>query len=44
MKLISINLTDADINNLRMRVDANNDGTISYQEFANKFRQDPVYD
>ena len=43
MKLINIHFTDAEIENLRQRVDANNDGIISYMEFANKFRQDPVY-
>jgi hypothetical protein len=26
------------------RVDANNDGRISYLEFASKFREDPIFE
>lgn len=44
MKLISLGLTDMEIDRIMARTDANNDGIISYQEFAAKFRDDPDFD
>lgn len=44
MKMISISLSDMEITKLMNRVDANQDGMISYKEFVEKFRDDPVYE
>ena len=44
MKLISTGLTDLEIQKIMNRVDADNDGNISYKEFVAKFRNDPVYE
>jgi hypothetical protein len=44
MKLVSLGLTDQEIDNIRHRLDANNDGYISYPEFIAKFRNDPVFE
>jgi hypothetical protein len=44
MKLVSLGLTDQEIEKIRNRCDANNDGLISYSEFIAKFRNDPVFD
>lgn len=44
MKLISLGLTDQEIDKIMARVDANQDGMVSYTEFANKFRDDPDFD
>jgi len=44
MKLISLGLTDIEINKIMARVDTNNDGQISYAEFASRFRDDPHFD
>lgn len=41
MKLISLGMTDNDIDKIMRRVDADQDGMVSYQEFAAKFRDDP---
>ena len=37
-------MTDTEINRLMQRVDADQDGQVSYQEFAAKFRDDPDFD
>jgi len=42
--MISINMSDIEINKILKRVDADGDGSVSYQEFANKFRDDAVFD
>jgi hypothetical protein len=44
MKLVSLGLTDNEIDKIMQRVDANNDGYVSYLEFAAKFRDDPEFD
>ena len=44
MKMISLGLTNMEIQKIMNRVDANNDGKISYQEFAEKFREDPIFE
>jgi hypothetical protein len=44
MKEIHLGMTDNDINRIMQRVDANNDGYVSYLEFAAKFRDDPDFD
>lgn len=44
MKLISLGLTDTEINKIMARVDANQDGMVSYAEFATRFRDDPDFD
>lgn len=44
MKLISTGLTKVEIDKIMQRVDANNDGVISYIEFATKFRDDQVFE
>ena len=44
MKLVSLGLTDIEIKKIAQRIDANNDGIISYEEFASKFRDYPEYD
>ena len=44
MKMISLGLTDNEIDKIMQRVDANNDGYVSYLEFAAKFRDDPDFD
>ena len=42
--MISLGLTTMDIQKIMNRVDANNDGRISYLEFASKFREDPIFE
>lgn len=44
MKLISLGLTDQEIDKIMARVDANQDGMVSYAEFATRFRDDPEFD
>jgi len=44
MKMISTGLTDMEIHKILQRVDADGDGTVSYAEFAFKFRDDPIFD
>lgn len=44
MRLISLTLTDTEIDKVMQRVDANMDGVVSYLEFASKFRDDPDFD
>ena len=44
MKLISTGMTDLEIQKIMNRVDADNDGNVSYKEFVAKFRNDPVYE
>lgn len=44
LKMVSLNLTDTEIEKIMQRVDANNDGIITYSEFAAKFRDDPGFD
>lgn len=44
MKMISFALTDNDIDKIMKRIDADQDGMVSYQEFAAKFRDDPHFD
>ena len=44
LKLISIRLTDIEIEKVMQRVDINKDGQISYAEFAEKFRDDKEFD
>lgn len=44
IKLISLGITDTEIDRLMQRVDANMDGYVSYLEFAAKFRDDPMFD
>jgi hypothetical protein len=44
LKMISLGLTNMEIQKLMDRVDANNDGQISYVEFAAKFREDPIHE
>ncbi len=44
MKLISLSLTDSEIDKIQKRVDANMDGVVSYMEFAAKFRDDPNFE
>ena len=39
-----LGLTDTEIDRLMQRVDADQDGQVSYQEFAAKFRDDPDFD
>ena len=44
MRLISLTLTDQEIDKNMQRVDANMDGVVSYIEFAARFRDDPAFD
>ena len=44
MRLISLTLTDQEIDKIMQRVDANMDGVVSYIEFAARFRDDPAFD
>lgn len=44
MKMISIGLTDIEIQKIMHRFDADKDGNISYTEFVAKFRDDPVFE
>jgi hypothetical protein len=44
LKMISLGLTNMEIQKIMNRVDSNNDGRISYLEFAAKFREDPVFE
>jgi len=44
MKMISLGLSNIEIQKIMDRVDANNDGLISYLEFAAKFREDPIHE
>lgn len=44
MKLISLGLTDQEIDKIMKRIDADNDGNISYLEFVAKFRDDPIFE
>ena len=44
MRLISLTLTDGEIDKIMQRVDANMDGVVSYIEFAARFRDDPAFD
>lgn len=44
LKMISLGLTTTEIQKIMNRVDSNNDGSISYLEFAAKFREDPVFE
>jgi Ca2+-binding EF-hand superfamily protein len=44
IKMISLGITDTEIDRLMQRVDANMDGYVSYLEFAAKFRDDPTFD
>ena len=44
MRLISLTLTDQEIDKIMNRVDANMDGVVSYIEFAARFRDDPRFD
>lgn len=37
-------MTDLEIQKIMNRVDADNDGNVSYKEFVAKFRNDPVYE
>lgn len=39
-----LGLTDTEIDRLMQRVDADQDGQVSYQEFSAKFRDDPDFD
>lgn len=44
MKMISLGMTDTEIDKIMQRVDADMDGYVSYVEFAAKFRDDPEFD
>ena len=44
MRLVSLTLTDGEIDKIMQRVDANMDGVVSYLEFAARFRDDPAFD
>ena len=44
MKMISLSLTDTEIEKIMDRMDADNDGTVSYAEFISKLRDDPLFE